>query len=76
MYYSHPCSYCTKIFYTFHSDRRQAASILYYGIKQHLIDYDEDHKEYQFDDGSSIDINEVYAAVNESDDEPSGGYEL
>ena len=76
MYYSHPCSYCAKIFYTFHSSKEQASSILYYGIKQHLIDYDEDHKEFDFDDGASIDINEVYAAISESNDVPPGGYEL
>lgn len=76
MYYSHRCSYCTKIFFTYHSNKGQAASVIYYGIKQHLIDYNEDHKEYQFDDGPQIDINEVYAAVIESNDPPPGGYEL
>lgn len=76
MYYSHPCSYCSKLFYTYNTDKFQAAKILYAGIKQHLIDYDEDHKEYKFDDGPTIDTNEVYAALTESDTPPSGGYEL
>lgn len=76
MYYSHSCSYCTKIFFTFNSSKGQAASTLYYGIKKHLIEYEEDHKEYAFDDGAQIDINEVYAAVIESSDPPAGGYEL
>jgi len=76
MYYSHPCSYCVKIFFTFNESKERASEILYYGIKQHLIDYDEDHKEFQFDDGPSIDINEVYAVVIESNDPPAGGYEL
>lgn len=76
MYYSHSCSYCTKIFYTFTSSRHNAAKILYSGIKKHLIDYSEDHKEYQFDDGPSIDTNEVYSAMSESNEPSSGGYEL
>lgn len=76
MYYSHPCSYCTKIFFTYHTSKHQAASVIYYGIKQHLVDYNEDHKEFIFDDGPQIDINEVYAAVIESNDPPPGGYEL
>lgn len=76
MYYSHSCSYCTKVFYTYHSNKEQAASILYYGIKQHLIEYNEDHKEYNFDDGPKIDTNEVYYAMTELNYPPEGGYEL
>lgn len=76
MYYSHSCSYCTKVFYTYKNSKHQAAKTLYYGIKAHLIEYKEDHKEYDFDDGSEIDINEVYAAIAELNDKPSGGYEL
>jgi hypothetical protein len=76
MYYSHPCSYCGKIFYTFDEDKYRAAQTLYAAIKQHLIDYDEDRKEYDFDDGPSIDTNEVYTALSESKTPPSGGYEV
>ena len=76
MFYSHPCSYCTKVFYTFNDSKYEAAKTLYNGIKQHLIDYDEDHKEYDFDDGPEIDTNEVYAAMRESRVRPAGGYEL
>ena len=76
MWYSHPCTYCAKIFYTFNSHREQASSILYYGIKKHLIDYEEDHKEYEMDDGPSMDINQIYEALVESMEEPAGGYEL
>ena len=76
MYYSHSCSYCTKIFYTFDYSKHSASKTLYHGIKKHLIDYNEDHREFQFDDGAEIDINEVYAAVSESKDPPPGGYEL
>jgi hypothetical protein len=76
MYYAHSCSYCTKIFYTYDNSKHNAAKTLYHGIKKHLIDYNEDHKEYQFDDGPTIDINEVYVAVSELEDPPAGGYEL
>jgi hypothetical protein len=76
MYYSHPCSYCSKVFYTFNESRMEAAKALYTGIKQHLIDYDEDHKEYQFDDGPTIDTNEVYSSMVESSSAPTGGYQV
>lgn len=76
MYYSHPCTYCAVIFFTFNEHKEQASSILYYGIKQHLIDFDEDHKEYQMDDGPSMDINQIYEAIVESNEKPAGGYEL
>lgn len=76
MYYSHSCSYCTKVFYTYDNDKYNASETLYHGIKKHLIEYNEDHKEYQFDDGAHIDIKEVYVAVSESEHPPSGGYEL
>lgn len=76
MYYSHPCSYCTKIFYTYHDSKEQASRVLYFGIKQHLIDWDEDHKEYKFDDGPEVDSDEVYYAMIELNDPPSRGYQL
>ncbi|MBP9716461.1 MAG: hypothetical protein KBD51_00805 [Candidatus Levybacteria bacterium] len=76
MYYSHSCSYCTRIFYTFHNSKHEASKALYHGIRKHLVEYNEDHKEFQFDDGEQIDIDEIYIAVTESDDPPSGGYEL
>lgn len=76
MYYTHPCSYCAKIFYVYHDSKEQAAKILYYGIKKHLVEWNEDHKEYQFDDGPQIDINEVYYAIVELADPPAGGYVL
>jgi len=76
MYYAHSCSYCTKIFYTYDSSKHNAAKTLYHGIKKHLIDYNEDHKEYEFDDHPTIEINEVYEAVSELNDPPTAGYEL
>lgn len=75
MYYSHRCSYCTKVFYTYDSDRYRAARKLYEGIKQHLIEYGEDHKEYQFDEDPSIEAKQMYNAMRESQDEPYG-YEV
>lgn len=76
MYYSHSCSYCSKIFYTYHENKEAAANVLYTGIKTHLIEYSEDHKEYQFDEGPTIEINQMYYAMEESTDEPAGDYKL
>ena len=76
MYYSFSCSYCSRLFYTFSDSKEQAASVLYYGIKQHLIEYDEDPKEYEFDDEPQVDIDKIYYAIGEYSDVPAGGYEL
>jgi hypothetical protein len=76
MYYSEPCSYCSKVFFTFNEDKAVASRKLYAAIKQHLKDYDEDHKEYKFDDGETADSNEIYGEMTESKDRPSGGYEV
>lgn len=76
MYYSHSCSYCSKIFYTYHSSRQGASKVLFEGIKKHLIEYGEDHKEYMFDEDSSIEVNQMYYAMTEHEDEPAGDYEL
>lgn len=76
MYYAHNCSYCNKLFYTYQSTREQAAQVLYHGIKKHLIDYGEDHKEYEFDETPEIEIDQLYKTIVELSEEPSGGYEL
>lgn len=76
MYYSHKCSYCSKLFYTYHSNKNAAAKQLYQGIKQHLIDYDEDRKEYEFDEHPSIEASQMYREMVESDHKPAGGYEV
>lgn len=76
MYYSYPCPYCRKLFYTYHSNKEHAAEVLYHGIKKHLTEYGEDHKEHTLDEGAHIEVNQMYAAVSESSDEPTGGYEL
>ncbi len=76
MYYSHPCSYCGKIFYTYNSDRSKAAETLYYGIKKHLVDYGEDAKEHELDDGPSMDVAQIDASMTELAAAPAGGYEL
>lgn len=76
MYYSYNCPYCSKVFYTFNSDKNAAAGVLYNGIKKHLIDYDEDSKEHEFDDPPEVEANQVCAAIAEFAERPSGGYEL
>lgn len=76
MYYSFPCPYCNKVYYTFNDNKETAAQTLYTGIKQHLTEYGEDDKEHQLDDGPSQDTNEIYAAMTESSEAPAGGYSL
>ena len=76
MYYSFPCSYCGKVFYTFNDSKEQAAQTLYAGIKQHLISYNEDDKEHDFDEPPKIEVNQMYASMAESSEVPSGGYQL
>ena len=76
MYYSHSCSYCAKVFYTYHSSKEGAARVLFEGIKKHLIEYAEDHKEFRFDEDPKIEINQMYYAMSESEEEPTGHYEL
>ncbi len=65
-----------KVFYTYHSNKEHAARILYFGIKQHLTDYNEDHKEYEMDEHPDIEIDQMYYAVLEHTEPPSGAYEL
>jgi hypothetical protein len=76
MYYSHPCSYCRKVFYTFDNNKKNAARKLYEGIKKHLIAYNEDHKEYKFDEAPSIEENQMYNEMTESTTAPRGGYQV
>lgn len=74
MYYSFPCTYCHRVFYTYDSDKHRAALTLYRTIKQHLIDYDEDKKEYELDDGEQMDTNQIYTEMKPSHHAPAGGY--
>jgi hypothetical protein len=76
MYYSHPCSYCGKIFYTYSNDRESAAKILYHGIKSHLITYGEDHKEYEFDEDPEVEVYQMLTVMVETSSSPAGGHEL
>jgi len=46
------------------------------GIKKHLIDYQEDHKEYEFDESPSVEANQMYYAMSESTHPPRSGYEV
>lgn len=76
MYYSQPCSYCSRVFYTFDDDRDRAAHALFRGIKAHLQEYDEDEKEHKYDDGENVDSNYIYKEMVEGKEPPSGGYKL
>ncbi len=76
MYYTYNCTYCERVFYTYHSDSYQAAMILYKGIKAHLIEYQEDHKEYEMDDSPEIDSEEIRKKMPEFNEPPEGAYEL
>jgi hypothetical protein len=76
MYYSQTCSHCSKVFYTYNDNKERAAETLYEGIKQHLIEFDEDRKESKYDDGPREDSEEIYEEMSESKEPPSGGYEL
>lgn len=76
MYYSHTCSYCGKLFYTYNENKEAAAQVLFDGIKKHLIEYGEDHKEYQFDKDPSVEIDEMYYEMHEQQDDPYGDYKV
>lgn len=75
MYYTYPCPYCGKIFYTYNKNKEQASHVLYNGIKQHLIDYKEDEKEYEMDDGEQMDSDQIYYGMKELSYAPVGGYQ-
>ena len=76
MYYSYPCPYCRKIFYTYNGSKEQAAEILFHGIKKHQAEYDEDQKEHTLDEGEHVEVNQMYRAITGSEEKPTGGYEL
>lgn len=57
------------------TNREHASQVLYYSIKQHLIDYNEDHKEYELDDGEREDSDQIYEHMKESRHKPPAGYE-
>lgn len=75
MYYSHPCSYCGRLFYTYETDKYKASERLYDIIKTHLNEYAEDDREYKFDDGKVKDTEEILHDMTESPDKPSGSYD-
>lgn len=76
MYYSFPCTYCGKVFYTYNENKESAANTLYTGVKAHLKEYGEDEKEYELDDGKTLDTNQIYSEMSGESEIPSGGYEL
>jgi hypothetical protein len=73
MYYSFKCTYCGRAFYTYDRNRHQASVTLYRAVKNHLIEYNEDHKEHEMDDGEQEDSNQIYAEMTESSAPPPGG---
>ncbi len=75
MYYSQICSYCGRRFYVYENDKYRASERLYDIIKAHLDSYDEDDREYKYDDGKVKDSEEIFKEMMESDDRPQGGYE-
>lgn len=75
MFYSFRCTYCSRVFYTYDTNKTRASRTLYSTVKQHLIETDEDRKEFQMDDGETADSNQIYAEMVESNQRPSGGYE-
>lgn len=76
MYYSHPCPYCSKVFFTELSNRTHAAQTLYEGIKEHQRRYGEDAKEHTMDQAPSIEINQIYREMTQLDEKPYGGNEV
>jgi hypothetical protein len=64
------------MFYTFNTNKWQAAQDLYSWLKKHLQDYDEDHKEFEMDDGAYEDSKQIYEEMQEFNEAPPGGYEV
>ena len=75
MYYTYKCPYCGREFYTYSNLREDASHVLYKAIKQHLIDYGEDRKEYEMDEGEQIESDQIYAGMQELKYKPVSAYE-
>ena len=76
MWYCHQCTYCSKVYCTFNRDKWAAAKRLYTAIKKHLIEYYEDEKEHEMDDGEYADSTQIYDEAYEYNDKPAGIYEV
>jgi hypothetical protein len=76
MYYVRSCSFCSKVFYTYNNNREEAAKALYNGIKKHLIEYNEDDREYEFDEYPEKEEDQMYYEMQEAEEPPVAGYEL
>lgn len=76
MYYSHTCTFCSKVFYTSNDNKETAANTLCAGIKAHLKEYGEDEKEHVLENGKTLDTNLIYSEMIGDEEAPSGGYEL
>ncbi len=75
MYYSHTCSHCSKVFYTYNEDKELAAKTIYDGIEAHMKDYKEE-EDSTFYHNQEQDTNRIYSEISESEEAPSGGYQL
>lgn len=76
MYYSYTCAHCSKVFYTYNGNKERAADSLASGIKQHLIETDEDRKTPALDSDPESNSDELYYSMTQSSEVPSGGYEI
>lgn len=76
MYFVKTCTYCTKVFYTYHDRKEEAAKVLYDGIKKHLVEWGEDSKEHELDEAPELEIDQIYYEIIEAEDEPQSAYEL
>lgn len=76
MYYSYTCAQCSKVFYTYNDTKERAAESLSTGIKQHLIETDEDRKTAALDSDPQSNTDDVYYSMGQSNEVPSGGYEI
>lgn len=74
MYYTFKCTYCGRAFYTYDRNRHHASVTLYRAVKNHLIEYNEDHKEHEMDDGEQEDSNQIFAEMKETATPPVGGF--
>ena len=72
MYYSFKCTECGRLFYTYNQNKSHAANTLYHSVKQHLIDYNEDHKEHELDDGEYWDSHQIMREMTTTDYRPQG----
>lgn len=75
MFYNTKCPRCGKVFFTFNDDREVAAETLYEGLEEHMKSYGEQEDSHFYHEAKP-DTERIYEEMEETDYEPSGGYEL